>query len=111
MHGPRGIADLRRFVRAALIPVRIGGWIFATICLGAAALARAASWGFKIRRSLADVAICPRGHETPCHGVYECAQCGAVVEGWVFSECAVCGQSAGWTPCVVCGLPVINPLR
>lgn len=53
---------------------------------------------------------CPRGHEVPAYGVFECA-CGAPVEGWVFRSCVVCGESAGWTPCPECGLPVRNPLR
>jgi hypothetical protein len=44
------------------------------------------------------------------YGVFE-GRCGAVVEDWVFARCRVCGQSAGWTPCTTCGLPIRNPLH
>ena len=34
----------------------------------------------------------------------------ALHEGWAFDRCRICGESAGWTPCVICGLPIKNPL-
>lgn len=59
---------------------------------------------------VAETRRCARGHLVPQFDVYDC-RCGARHEGWAFGRCTVCGDSAGWTPCPVCGLPVLNPLR
>lgn len=58
----------------------------------------------------AETRRCPRGHDVPQFDVYDC-RCGARHEGWAFGRCVVCGESAGWTPCPQCGLPILNPLR
>ena len=84
-------------------------WFFETIWLAHCIMVRAIRFGWGWLNSFRETARCPRGHRTPVYGVYEC-RCRAVVEGWVFSKCRVCRQSAGWTPCLRCGLPVRNPL-
>lgn len=90
---------------------RVLSWVAATSALGAATTARAVRSCARLGVALAETRRCPRGHDVPLYGVYECSTCRAPHEGWVFSECRVCGLSAGWTPCIECGLPVVNPLR
>ncbi len=84
-------------------------WCAGTAILGAGALVTGVQFACRVRAILADELPCPRGHFVPTHSVYECG-CGALHEGWVFGQCRVCGQSAGWTPCLICGLPVRSPL-
>jgi len=84
-------------------------WTAGTVWLGAVTFVRLARYLFHLRRALAETQRCPRGHVTPTYGVFECS-CGALHEGWAFSPCRICGQSAGWIPCTVCGLPIRNPL-
>lgn len=85
-------------------------WTAGTIWLGAVTLWRLVALLLRLRRDLAETQRCPRGHETPVYGVFECS-CGAIHEGWAFSACRICGLSAGWIPCAVCGLPIRNPMQ
>ena len=90
--------------------MKVLGWVAATFWLGTVA-----TWRFGLlvshwRTVLAETRPCSRGHETAMYGVYEC-RCGALIEDWVFARCRVCRQSAGWTPCTTCGLPIKNPLQ
>jgi hypothetical protein len=89
--------------------VRVVLWSLATVAIGVAALWRLGITLSRWPRVLAETLPCPRGHATPMYGVFRC-KCGAAVEGWAFALCPVCGQSAGWTPCRVCGLPITNPM-
>lgn len=90
---------------------RVVGWLLATARLGVATL----WWWWRFLSRLgwlfAERRYCPRGHRVPMYGYFQCA-CGAVMEGWVFGRCDVCGDSCGWTPCTAtnCGLPIRNPL-
>lgn len=83
-------------------------WICVTVALGTPLLCKLLrrTWGLRI--FLSQISVCPRGHRTPIFGVYEC-RCKAIIEGFVFQSCPVCGSSAGWTPCRKCGLPIRNP--
>lgn len=85
-------------------------WCAGTAWLGVRALWRAGWLLARLPELLAETRPCPRGHAVPMYGVFDCA-CGAIHEGWVFGRCSVCGQSAGWTPCPECALPVRSPLR
>lgn len=84
-------------------------WFVVTFWLGVQALWRTGVLLSRVQSVLARHLFCARGHATPAYGVYEC-RCGALVEDWVFARCRVCRQSAGWTPCTTCGLPIKNPL-
>jgi len=93
-----------------MIPLKVGVWCSATCWIGIRAglrVIRLASRGWLV---LSETLPCPRGHQTPSYGVFTCT-CSALIEGWVFSRCAVCGQAAGWMECTECGLPIRNPLR
>ena len=84
-------------------------WFLVTVWLGSKLLYRLLKrlWGLRI--FLSETRTCPRGHKTPIYGVYEC-RCRALIEGFVFRKCPVCKESAAWTPCRKCGLPLRNPL-
>jgi hypothetical protein len=101
---------LRATIRLLRSAARCLRWSALTVWDGAGVLRRL----IRIGRCIPDVGRellpCPRGHSVPVFGVFQC-RCGAIHEGWAFGRCKVCGQSAGWTPCPECGLPVINPLR
>ena len=84
-------------------------WVVVTLWLGMRALWQAGMLLSRVHHVFGRHLFCARGHATPAYGVYEC-RCGASVEDWVFARCRVCGQSAGWTPCTTCGLPIKNPL-
>lgn len=102
-----------RDVRGVFLGVRICAsvlvWVVWTTAIGARALLRFTIVAARWRHVFSSRLHCARGHATPAHGVFEC-RCGALVEDWVFAKCPVCRQSAGWTPCRTCGLPIRNPL-
>jgi hypothetical protein len=85
-------------------------WCVGTVFEGGRALFRIARWLAHRNARAKEILWCPRGHQVPVYGVYECA-CGSFHEGWAFGRCRICGQGAGWTPCLVCGLPVQDPRR
>ena len=91
--------------------IRWLAWVLATAWLGLHAVGRLGVLLGHLPELFAETLQCPRGHEVPTYGVYECATCRSYHEGWAFGRCSVCGNSAGWTPCPECGLPVLNPLR
>lgn len=99
----------RGVIRALIICGRLLVWFIGTTALGAGALLHFAIVVGRWRLVFGGHLHCARGHVTPAHGVFEC-RCGALVEDWVFAKCLVCRQSAGWTPCTTCGLPIRNPL-
>ena len=101
--------EFRSVLKLVLTALKVWGWLIETVWLGALATWRLGLLASRWRAVLAEARQCPRGHVTPMYGVFEC-RCGALVEDWVFARCRVCGQSAGWTPCTVCGLPIKNPL-
>lgn len=101
--------ELRSAFRVLWIAVRLIGWVLETVWLGARAVWRLSVLAARWKTVLAEARECPRHHRTAMYGVFEC-RCGALVEDWVFARCRVCGQSAGWTPCTTCGLPIRNPL-
>jgi len=102
--------ELRTAFRLALGIIGAVGWMFGTVWLGARAVWRLGILMSRWRDIFAESLMCPRGHATDAYGVFEC-RCGAIVEGWVFERCRVCGQNAGWTPCTTCNLPIRNPLN
>ena len=89
--------------------LRVFAWFLKTLWLGVDLTWRSLRILFRLRLFFVQVRWCPRGHRVPMYGLYECP-CGASHEGWVFGACQVCGESCGWTPCLVCGLPVRNPV-
>lgn len=103
------LRDLRRGWSLARAVGRAVAWVVGTTWEGAVEIVRAVRALRRFPRAFAESLPCPRGHQSPVFGVYRCT-CGALHEGWAFDSCRVCGHSAGWTPCLVCGLPVKNPL-
>ena len=101
--------ELRWALKMLGLTVRLLGWFVETIWFGAVASWRIGVLLSRRRQVMAERRCCERGHLTAMYGVFEC-RCGALVEDWVFAPCRVCGQSAGWTPCTTCGLPIRNPL-
>ncbi len=98
-------------VRALAAVLRAAWWMLATAWIGVATLRRLAASLQALSAAGNDQLPCPRGHLVPVFGVFDCGTCHALHEGWAFSRCRVCGNTAGWTPCPVCSLPVLNPLR
>ena len=92
-----------------LATARVVFWMIGTLWLGAKVIVRICVLMSRYRAITAETLPCSRGHLVPMYGLFDCA-CGSRVEGWVYSACPVCGESAGWTPCPVCQLPVRNPL-
>ncbi|MDM7914510.1 MAG: hypothetical protein QUU85_04480 [Candidatus Eisenbacteria bacterium] len=103
--------DLRWAGRCLLSILRGFAWIGGTVVLGVISICRVIRFLTLLSQIRSEVIRCPRGHESPAYGVFECTSAPPVHlhEGWVFGRCAVCGLSAGWTPCVTCGLPVLDP--
>ena len=64
--------------------------------------------GLPLAAHTAQVLLCPRRHEVPVYGLWDCA-CGSRIEGWAFAPCVICHETAAYVPCGVCGLPVRNP--
>jgi len=94
-------------LRLILLLARLALWTLGTLWRGAHATYRLVRIAMAWRDITAEVRQCPRGHDVPQLGLFECA-CGARVEGHVFDPCSVCGQSAAYVPCGTCGLPVRN---
>jgi hypothetical protein len=92
-----------------LVVVQSVLWVVETLWLGGKSIFRASVLIARYRQITAEVRLCPRGHEVAMYGLFDC-HCGARLEGWAFSRCEVCHESAAWTPCLTCGLPVRNPL-
>lgn len=84
-------------------------WATETLWLGARAIVRTAVLCARYRKIMAEERPCPRGHAVAMYGLFDC-HCGSRVEGWVFARCAVCHESAAWTPCLTCGLPIRSPV-
>ena len=103
------LRDLRWIWRMLLHMWRVAAWVVGTTWDGAVAIVHVVRVACRLPRTFKEALPCPRGHVSPVFGVYRCS-CGALHEGWAFDRCRVCGHSAGWTPCLVCGLPIKNPL-
>jgi hypothetical protein len=101
--------EVRQALDILLAVVGSVWWILETLWLGGKALLRAATLVARYRHIMAEERPCGRGHAVPMYGLFDC-HCGSRLEGWVFSTCAVCHESAAWTPCPVCGLPIRNPV-
>ena len=84
-------------------------WCAVTVWLGVTTLWRAGVLLSRFTTITAQVRLCPRGHDVPVYGLFECA-CGSRIEGWAFEPCPICRETAGYLPCPICGLPVRNPL-
>ena len=103
------LLEIRWFWRLGRTVVRGLVWLVATTWEGVRTIWRLVLGAGRVPDLFRETLRCPRGHATPVYGVYQC-KCGALHEGWAFDRCIVCGHSAGWTPCLDCGLPVKNPL-
>lgn len=101
--------EVRQAIQILSTVFGIVWWAVETIWLGGKTLVRITVLCARYREIMAAVRLCPRGHEVATYGLFDC-HCGSRLEGWVFSRCAICGESAAWTPCPVCGLPLRNPL-
>ena len=107
LHAVPGLSELGWVMGKVLVAFR---WVLETTLLGFTWTGQVARQLPRLRGALDETLRCPRGHLMPAFGVYDCA-CGAVSEGWVFRPCDVCRESAAYTPCLECGLPVLNPMR
>ncbi len=101
---------IRRAWHLLLVSARLLAWLSGTCWIGVRFIWRCGIVLAHLDELVSETLCCPRRHASPVFGVFEC-RCGAMHEGWAFGRCDVCKQSAGWTPCVTCGLPVRNPLR
>lgn len=88
----------------------VARWTIETIWIGNVEMFQFLRRAMRLHAAIGPNGRCPRGHSSPVHNVFQC-KCGAIFEGWAFEHCPVCRQSAGWTPCVRCGLPIRNPFR
>lgn len=102
--------ELRTVFTVILNALRLCIWTLETLWLGATAARRAVTLAMRWRRISAETGRCPRGHEVPLYGLWTCSACHGNTEGWAFSRCEICGESAGYVPCAICGLPVRSPL-
>ena len=101
--------DLRSALRMLQTALRVLFWSVGTVLIGGKSLWQSAVLLSRWRRITAQVAHCPRGHEVPVYGLWDCA-CGSRFEGWAFAPCDICHEGAAYLPCGICGLPVRNPL-
>lgn len=101
--------ELRILLRLLRLAFNFALWCVGTTWLGLTSLWLTGVLLSRLRAITDQVRRCPRGHEVPVYGVWDC-HCGSRLEGWVFVRCPVCRESAGYTPCPACGLPVRNPL-
>lgn len=101
--------EVRQAFEILFAIVRSMWWIAETLWLGGKVLVRAVRLCARYHEIMADVRRCPRGHAVAMYGLFDC-HCGSRLEGWVFSRCPVCHESAAWTPCGTCGLPLRNPV-
>jgi hypothetical protein len=100
--------ELRTVIRLLLTALRVALWSLGTVWLGGKTAWRSAVLLSRWREVTAEVRLCPRGHEVPVYGLWDCA-CGSRIEGWAFSPCEICRETAAYVPCGACGLPVRNP--
>jgi hypothetical protein len=86
-------------------------WCITTTWLGAVTVIRGVRYLWRLRMAASSTLSCPRKHASSVLGVWQCAGCHGVWEGWVYRPCKVCGAGADWTPCAICGLSIPNPVR
>ena len=103
---PFGIA-----VKVVGFIVRAYIWVLVTLWKGVVAILSGVAFLPRLPAYFRSTRRCARGHAVPMYGVYECQTCRGYHEGWAFGKCSVCGETAGWTPCPQCGLPVKHPRR
>jgi hypothetical protein len=103
------VRDIKMVLQLLLTVLRVVFWSVGTAWLGGKTVFRLAALLFRWQRITAQVLLCPRGHEVPVYGLWDCA-CGSRTEGWAFASCVICHETAAYVPCGVCGLPVRNPL-
>lgn len=101
-----------REIKSALRPLGatfgVFSWCIVTAWLGTRSFWKVSVLCIRWRQIKAEVRLCPRGHEVPVFGLWDCA-CHSRFEGWAFARCEVCHETAGYVSCGVCGLPVRNP--
>lgn len=101
--------ELRTVFGLLLNALRLAFWCIGTVWLGGKTLWRTGVLLSRWPRITSEVRLCPRGHEVPVYGLWDCA-CGSRIEGWAFARCEICREAAAYVPCPTCGLPVRNPL-
>ena len=101
--------ELQSLLRLLQTILGFAFWCAGTVWLGVSISWRTGVLLSRYKAIIAQVRLCPRGHEVPVYGIWDC-HCGSRVEGWAFAPCQICRESAGYTPCPTCGLPVRNPL-
>lgn len=101
--------ELRSVVRVLQAALGFAIWTAGTAWRGGTALWQTGVLLSRFKAISAQVRVCPRGHDVPVYGIWDC-HCGSRVEGWAFAPCPICPETAGYIPCPVCGLPVRNPL-
>ena len=68
--------ELRTVFALLLNALRVVIWSVGTVWLGGKTIARSAVLLFRWRWIMAQVLVCPRGHEVPVYGLWDCA-CGS----------------------------------
>jgi hypothetical protein len=102
------VRELQTALRLLQNVLALAWWSAATSWLGVTTLWRAGVLLSRLKEINAQVRACGRGHQVPVYGLWDC-HCGSRLEGWAFSKCPICNESAGYIPCPICGLPVRNP--
>lgn len=99
---------IRTTVNLAFSAVEFIGFIAVLVwktITGSYNIARAVS---RLRYARQDFIQCPKGHNNPVFGKYECGNCGGRYDGWVW-ECPLCGSPTSYINCCTCGLSIKNP--
>jgi hypothetical protein len=102
------VRELRTVPRLLLTCLHVILWFLGTLWLGSNTLWRTGVLLSRWRQLTTQVRRCPRGHDVPVYGIWDCA-CGSRIEGWAFARCEICHETAAYVPCGVCGLPIRNP--
>jgi hypothetical protein len=103
------VREIKMVFGLLLNVLRVVSWLVGTVWLGGKTGVRSAVLLFRWRRITAEVLLCPRGHTVAVYGLWDCA-CGSRTEGWAFTSCVICHETAAYVPCGTCGLPVRNPI-
>jgi len=103
------VRELQTAFRLLRTVLGIALWCGGTVWLGVSMIWRTGVLLSRFKALTDQVLFCPRGHEVPVYGIWDC-HCGSRVEGWAFAPCLICRETAGYVPCQICGLAVRNPL-
>ncbi len=110
MAGLPSPSALARALRPVVVAALVAPYVALAIILHAVRKGRAARRLLALARLVkSSHLLCPRGHWSALHGVWECRGCGGLFVGYAFGWCPTCGSSGGYVECEHCGLAVRNP--